>query len=224
MLLFWSSEGSWGKTKRGRQKTKSLYKASWSLELKQASKDCQKRGPYGRSVSSSQEVRKPGFVLLGLAPGLDSPFHPSGRQAPISSCCIQGSPNRAFSSSVPSPCRFLQTHALESTGLRWLRCQEECHACHTAACHTCDCRLAVDGPFGAALTDVSHYPVSVCIAAGIGVTPFAALLKSIWYRCCESQTQLKLSKVWKKTVSSPFHGLKGSMSLNLSSDDSWGGF
>ncbi|KAI5193887.1 Nadph Oxidase 3 [Manis pentadactyla] len=57
-------------------------------------------------------------------------------------------------------------------------------------------RLAVDGPFGAALMDVSHYPVSVCIAAGIGVTPFAALLKSIWYRCCESQTQLKLSKVY----------------------------
>ncbi|KAL0623067.1 NADPH oxidase 3 [Plecturocebus cupreus] len=58
-------------------------------------------------------------------------------------------------------------------------------------------RLAVDGPFGAALTDVFHYPVSVCIAAGIGVTPFAALLKSIWYKCSEAQTPLKLSKVWK---------------------------
>uniref|UniRef100_A0A8C3VYL7 NADPH oxidase 2 n=1 Tax=Catagonus wagneri TaxID=51154 RepID=A0A8C3VYL7_9CETA len=57
-------------------------------------------------------------------------------------------------------------------------------------------RLAVDGPFGAALTDVFHYPVTVCIAAGIGVTPFAALLKSIRYRCCESQTQLKLSRVY----------------------------
>ncbi|ELW72746.1 NADPH oxidase 3 [Tupaia chinensis] len=57
-------------------------------------------------------------------------------------------------------------------------------------------RLAVDGPFGAALTDVFHYPVSMCIAAGIGVTPFAALLKSIWYRCCELQTELMLSKVY----------------------------
>ncbi|XP_072878415.1 NADPH oxidase 3 [Chlorocebus sabaeus] len=57
-------------------------------------------------------------------------------------------------------------------------------------------RLAVDGPFGAALTDVFHYPVSVCIAAGIGVTPFAALLKSIWYKYSEAQTQLKLSKVY----------------------------
>ncbi|XP_004595530.2 NADPH oxidase 3 [Ochotona princeps] len=57
-------------------------------------------------------------------------------------------------------------------------------------------RLAVDGPFGAALTDVFHYPVSMCVAAGIGVTPFAALLKSIWYKCCAPQCQLKLSKVY----------------------------
>ncbi|KAM6185737.1 NADPH oxidase 3 [Rhynchocyon petersi] len=57
-------------------------------------------------------------------------------------------------------------------------------------------RLAVDGPFGTALTDVFHYSVSVCIAAGIGVTPFAALLKSIWYQRCERQTKLKLSKVY----------------------------
>ncbi|XP_016008375.2 NADPH oxidase 3 [Rousettus aegyptiacus] len=57
-------------------------------------------------------------------------------------------------------------------------------------------RLAVDGPFGAALTDVFHYPVSVCIAAGIGVTPFAALLKSLWYKCREPQTQPKLNKVY----------------------------
>ncbi|XP_055982360.1 NADPH oxidase 3 [Sorex fumeus] len=56
-------------------------------------------------------------------------------------------------------------------------------------------RLAVDGPFGTPLTDVFHYPVSVCIAAGIGVTPFAALLKSLWYQC-ESQSPQKLSKVY----------------------------
>nr|XP_023402333.1 NADPH oxidase 3 [Loxodonta africana] len=57
-------------------------------------------------------------------------------------------------------------------------------------------KLAVDGPFGAALTDVFHYQVGMCIAAGIGVTPFAALLKSIWYQCREPQTKLKLSKVY----------------------------
>lgn len=67
----------------------------------------------------------------------------------------------------------------------------------------CDCRLAVDGPFGAALTDVFHYPVSVCIAAGIGVTPFAAVLKCLWYRCREAQPPLALSKVWGESLVHP---------------------
>uniref|UniRef100_A0A8B9SFU4 NADPH oxidase 3 n=1 Tax=Apteryx owenii TaxID=8824 RepID=A0A8B9SFU4_APTOW len=56
--------------------------------------------------------------------------------------------------------------------------------------------LAVDGPYGAATTDVFHYQVSVCIAAGIGVTPFASILKSIWYKCCNPSTVLTLQKVY----------------------------
>ncbi|NWS57255.1 NOX3 oxidase, partial [Chunga burmeisteri] len=57
-------------------------------------------------------------------------------------------------------------------------------------------RLAVDGPYGSATTDVFQYRVSVCIAAGIGVTPFASILKSIWYKCCNSNTTLVLQKVY----------------------------
>uniref|UniRef100_A0A8C0IPX9 NADPH oxidase 3 n=1 Tax=Chelonoidis abingdonii TaxID=106734 RepID=A0A8C0IPX9_CHEAB len=57
--------------------------------------------------------------------------------------------------------------------------------------------LAVDGPFGAATTDVFHYRVSVCIAAGIGVTPFASILKSMWFKCCNPNTELTLEKVGK---------------------------
>uniref|UniRef100_A0A672UF52 NADPH oxidase 3 n=1 Tax=Strigops habroptila TaxID=2489341 RepID=A0A672UF52_STRHB len=57
-------------------------------------------------------------------------------------------------------------------------------------------RLAVDGPYGSATTDVFHYRVSVCIAAGIGVTPFASILKSIWYKCCNPNTELALQKVY----------------------------
>uniref|UniRef100_A0A452J5F7 FAD-binding FR-type domain-containing protein n=1 Tax=Gopherus agassizii TaxID=38772 RepID=A0A452J5F7_9SAUR len=57
--------------------------------------------------------------------------------------------------------------------------------------------LAVDGPFGAATTDVFHYRVCVCIAAGIGVTPFASILKSIWFKCCNPNTELTLEKVGK---------------------------
>ncbi|KAJ6644700.1 hypothetical protein lerEdw1_013639, partial [Lerista edwardsae] len=57
-------------------------------------------------------------------------------------------------------------------------------------------RLAVDGPFGAAATDVFQYQSSVCIAAGIGVTPFASILKSIWYKCTHLSTELRLKKVY----------------------------
>lgn len=134
------------------------------------------------------------------------------------------SPNEAFSSTeMTSLHTFANALPKKSTGLGWFCCQKQCvpDAMQTGLCR---CRLAVDGPFGAALTDVFHYPVSVCIAAGIGVTPFAALLKSLWYKCREPQTQPKLNKVWKKIMSSPFHGLKGSASFYLSSANSWGGF
>ncbi|NWQ86701.1 NOX3 oxidase, partial [Burhinus bistriatus] len=57
-------------------------------------------------------------------------------------------------------------------------------------------RVAVDGPYGSATTDVFHYRVSVCIATGIGVTPFASVLKSIWYKCCNPNTVLALQKVY----------------------------
>jgi len=43
-------------------------------------------------------------------------------------------------------------------------------------------RVYVDGPFGSASEDVFKYEVSVLVGAGIGVTPFASILKSIWYR------------------------------------------
>ncbi|GAA5862451.1 hypothetical protein JCM8547_002069 [Rhodosporidiobolus lusitaniae] len=43
-------------------------------------------------------------------------------------------------------------------------------------------RIMVDGPYGSASEDVLKYEVSVLVGAGIGVTPFASVLKHIWYR------------------------------------------
>ncbi|XP_063297320.1 NADPH oxidase 3 [Pelobates fuscus] len=57
-------------------------------------------------------------------------------------------------------------------------------------------RLAVDGPYGSATMSVFHYQVSVCIAAGIGVTPFAAVLKSIWFKHCNPNIHMTLEKVY----------------------------
>src|SRR5690606_4113730 len=43
-------------------------------------------------------------------------------------------------------------------------------------------RVYIDGPFGSASEDVFKFETAVLIGAGIGVTPFASILKSIWYR------------------------------------------
>jgi NADPH oxidase len=43
-------------------------------------------------------------------------------------------------------------------------------------------RVMVDGPFGSASEDFLKYETVVLVGAGIGVTPFASILKSIWYR------------------------------------------
>src|SRR5277367_7027813 len=40
----------------------------------------------------------------------------------------------------------------------------------------------IDGPFGSASEDFQKYEVAILVGAGIGVTPFASILKSIWYR------------------------------------------
>jgi len=57
-------------------------------------------------------------------------------------------------------------------------------------------RVLVDGPFGSASEDVFKYEVTMLVGAGIGVTPFASVLKSIWYRCKYPTKGTKLRKVY----------------------------
>jgi len=42
--------------------------------------------------------------------------------------------------------------------------------------------IRIDGPYGAPAEDVFKSDVAVLVGAGIGVTPFAGILKHIWYR------------------------------------------
>ncbi|KAJ7786237.1 NADPH oxidase [Mycena metata] len=42
--------------------------------------------------------------------------------------------------------------------------------------------VRIDGPFGAPAEDVFEVEVAILVGAGIGVTPFASILKDIWYR------------------------------------------
>ncbi|GES79470.1 NADPH oxidase [Rhizophagus clarus] len=57
-------------------------------------------------------------------------------------------------------------------------------------------RVMVDGPFGSASEDVFKFEVAMLVGAGIGVTPFASILKSIWYRVNYPKKSTKLRKVY----------------------------
>uniref|UniRef100_A0A8D0NDG9 FAD-binding FR-type domain-containing protein n=1 Tax=Sus scrofa TaxID=9823 RepID=A0A8D0NDG9_PIG len=55
-------------------------------------------------------------------------------------------------------------------------------------------RIEVDGPFGTVSEDVFQYEVAMLVGAGIGVTPFASILKSIWYKFRNADHSLKTQK------------------------------
>ncbi|KAI8810577.1 ferric reductase NAD binding domain-containing protein [Cladochytrium replicatum] len=55
--------------------------------------------------------------------------------------------------------------------------------------------IRVDGPYGAPAEDFYNYSVGVLVGAGIGVTPSASLLKSVWYRYYR-KAPMKLRKVY----------------------------
>uniref|UniRef100_A0A674BI30 NADPH oxidase 1 n=1 Tax=Salmo trutta TaxID=8032 RepID=A0A674BI30_SALTR len=56
--------------------------------------------------------------------------------------------------------------------------------------------MGVDGPFGTASEDVFDYEVAMLVGAGIGVTPFASILKSIWYKFKDSNPELRTRKIY----------------------------
>ncbi|KAF7329732.1 FAD-binding FR-type domain-containing protein [Mycena kentingensis (nom. inval.)] len=59
-------------------------------------------------------------------------------------------------------------------------------------------RIMVDGPFGTSSEDFLNYETVFLVGAGIGVTPFASILKSIWYRMNNfgEGKRTRLSKVY----------------------------
>ncbi len=57
-------------------------------------------------------------------------------------------------------------------------------------------RISIDGPFGTASEDVFSHDVGLLVGAGIGVTPFASILKSVFYKLTQEGTNLGLKKVY----------------------------
>ncbi|RKF78451.1 Superoxide-generating NADPH oxidase heavy chain subunit A [Golovinomyces cichoracearum] len=76
-------------------------------------------------------------------------------------------------------------------------------------------RVYVDGPFGSASEDVFKYEIALLVGAGIGVTPFASILKSIWYRMNYPQKKTCLRKVYFFWVCRDFGSFEWFRSLLL---------
>ncbi|KAF7325969.1 FAD-binding FR-type domain-containing protein [Mycena kentingensis (nom. inval.)] len=59
-------------------------------------------------------------------------------------------------------------------------------------------RIMVDGPFGTCSEEFMNYETVLLVGAGIGVTPFASILKTIWYRLNNfgGEKATRLSKVY----------------------------
>ena len=75
-------------------------------------------------------------------------------------------------------------------------------------------RVYIDGPFGSASEDVFKFETALLVGAGIGVTPFASILKSIWYRMSSASTQqTRLKKVYFFWVCRDFGTLEWFKSL-----------
>ncbi|KAM4560086.1 NADPH oxidase 2 [Odontesthes bonariensis] len=57
-------------------------------------------------------------------------------------------------------------------------------------------KVAIDGPFGTASEDVFRYEVVMLVGAGIGVTPFASILKSVWYKHIQNNQDVFTKKIY----------------------------
>ncbi|XP_054642771.1 cytochrome b-245 heavy chain isoform X1 [Dunckerocampus dactyliophorus] len=57
-------------------------------------------------------------------------------------------------------------------------------------------KVAIDGPFGTASEDVFRYEVVMLVGAGIGVTPFASILKSVWYKRIQDNQDVFTKKIY----------------------------
>ncbi|KAL1952621.1 hypothetical protein VTO42DRAFT_4603 [Malbranchea cinnamomea] len=76
-------------------------------------------------------------------------------------------------------------------------------------------RIFIDGPFGTASEDVFKFEIALLVGAGIGVTPFASILKSIWYRLNYPGEKVPLRKVYFFWVCRDFNSFEWFRSLLL---------
>lgn len=73
----------------------------------------------------------------------------------------------------------------------------------------------IDGPFGIGFDNVFKYETAILVGAGKGVTPFASILKSIWYNINYPRQTSQLSKVYFFWVCRDFTSFEWFKSLLL---------
>ncbi len=56
-------------------------------------------------------------------------------------------------------------------------------------------QIFIDGPYGSVSESFDRFDVAICIGAGIGQTPFASILKSMWYSITHPTQQAKLKRI-----------------------------
>lgn len=56
--------------------------------------------------------------------------------------------------------------------------------------------VAVDGPYGTPSDDIFKYKTTVLIGAGVGVTPYASILKSVWYKLKSGNYNFGVNKIY----------------------------
>ena len=76
-------------------------------------------------------------------------------------------------------------------------------------------KIMIDGPFGSASEDVFNFETVMLVGAGIGVTPFASILKSIWYRINYPSSRTRLGKVYFFWICRDFESFEWFRSLLL---------
>ena len=55
--------------------------------------------------------------------------------------------------------------------------------------------ISIDGPYGTSAEDIFKYREVMLIGAGIGVTPYASILKHIWHKLDKDPESIKIEKV-----------------------------
>lgn len=81
--------------------------------------------------------------------------------------------------------------------------------------------ISIDGPYSTASGDIFKYETAVLVGAGIGVTPFASILKSTWYHMSNPDTWAKnrLRKVYFFWICRDFESLAWFKSLLLAIEE-----